>query len=332
MRKYLCLILFLPLMLSACRVRLQSAQPTTAADKMQQRESSQFGNTNSNAENPDSAEKTSDDENLKEFHAEDGKTVENPDASRKEYDENAAAEITGRTDRLIHREGEGSGSFAENIDSDLSVSKLKENAEETALLTAAAEEAEETGISEDGEAAESILEYYTVLLQDRGRSLFECKRQHVYWETSADHMTVYKTSPEHRIILNAGAYDVSSRLLAENLEVDDSWVVRKNPGVIVKVVPENVLGSSVMSTEAADAVRTELLTRPGWNGIDAVRQERVILLSEEILTAPYLQVAAMLAVAKTAVPDLYADVEVEEALSQLIIESTGEKPTGIFIY
>ena len=79
------------------------------------------------------------------------------------------------------------------------------------------------GEDPDAEAADSALTYYTVLLQDRMGSLFECQRANVYWETAQDHVTVHKTSPEHALILQSGAYDVSSRLLPENLLVDDGW-------------------------------------------------------------------------------------------------------------
>ena len=132
------------------------------------------------------------------------------------------------------------------------------------------------------------------------------------------------------MILGAGAYDVSARLLEENLRVDDGWVVRKNPDLIVKVVPGNVLGSGVSSLENAETIKLELLSREGWNGISAVREGRVLLLSEELLREPYLQIGAMLTLAKTANPDLYEDVDAEEALKSLILEATGATPDGIF--
>lgn len=270
--------------------------------------------------------------NLNESLSDTGNTVENPDAARKEYDENASAEIIEGTDRLIHGEGEGSGSFRHSADSTETDMKLNETSEETALLTAITEEAEETGVSEDGKQADSVLQYYTTLLQERGKSLFECKRMYVYWETAADHMTIHKSSPEHTLILNAGAYDVSARLQQDKLNIDDGWVVRKNPNVIVKVTGNDVLGSAVRSTEAAETLLTELNAREDWNSIDAIRNARVLLLSEELLSTPYLQIGAMLVLAGTANPDLYEDVDPTAALQKLIEEATGSVPNGIFFF
>ncbi|MBQ8953046.1 MAG: hypothetical protein IJ048_02930, partial [Clostridia bacterium] len=261
-----------------------------------------------------------------------GSTKENPDAPRKEYDENAPAEIVPGRERLLHGEGEGNGAPAPQEEAAESASRLDEGAEETATQTVAAQEAEQAGVSEDAEAADSSMTYFTVLLQDRLGSLFECQRANVYWETAEDHVTIFKTSPEHQLILNAGAYDVSARLLQENLRVDDGWVARKNPGVVVKVVDGGALGSGVSSPGAAKAIRQGLLAREGWASMDAVRGGRVLLLSQELLEAPYLQTAAMLMIAKTANASLFADVDLSEALQMLAEEATGTLPTGIYYY
>lgn len=259
-------------------------------------------------------------------------TRENPEASRREYDENAAAEITAGTDRLLHAPGEGDGAPRPEDAAELSAAQTDENADETAEQTVAAPEADRMGVSEDAEEADSAMTYYTVLLQDRLGTLFECQRATAYWETADDHVTVYRTSPEHAMILEAGCYDASARLLAENLRVDDGWVARKNPGLIVKVVRGDVLGGRAASTGAAKAIRDGLMAREGWSGIDAVRAGRVLLVSEEALEAPPLRTLALLAMAKTANPQLFSDVDLDEALQMLWEEAVGTAPTGTYVY
>ena len=260
------------------------------------------------------------------------KTKENPEASRKEYDENAPAEIVPGTDRTVHAAGEGDGAFAPGDAEKEKVSKLNDAADETAVQTVPAGEAERLGVSDEAEEADSAMTYYTVLLAERTGSLFECQRLNLYWETAQDHVTVYKTSPEHSLILNAGAYDVSARLLEENLRVDDGWIGRKDPGVIVKAVDSGILGAGVSSAVKARGVYAALLARDGWASIDAVRNRRVILLSEELLEAPYLQMAAMLAIAKTAYPELLSEVDPVRALETLAEEAAGSIPGGIYFY
>ncbi|MBR2571716.1 MAG: hypothetical protein IKE30_06255 [Clostridia bacterium] len=261
-----------------------------------------------------------------------GRTRENPEAARKEYDEKAPAEMVSGTERTVHGEGEGSGASVEREDADEAVARLRETAQEDITQTVAADRAEKMGVSEDAREADSAMTYFTLLLQDRMGSLFECQRRYVYWETAEDHVTVFKTSAEHSLILNAGAYDVSARLLPENLRVDDGWVARKNPGVIVKAVGRSVLGTGVSSVSAAKKVYGGLLGRNGWEAVDAVQNGRVLLLSEELLETPHLQVAAMLMVAKTSNPELFADVDTAKALEMLSEEATGSIPAGIYCY
>ncbi len=115
-------------------------------------------------------------------------------------------------------------------------------------------------------------------------------------------MTVFKTSDEHQLILDAGAYDVSARLLQENLKVDDGWVCRKNPEIVVKIVSRNILGGGVLSAAPAAAALQALINR----------------------------LAAGLVIAKTANPEAYADVNLDQALSALTVEATGAAGEGLY--
>ena len=259
-----------------------------------------------------------------------GRTRENPEATRKEFDENAPAEVVGGTERELHTEGGGNGAPVMDPAGADRVTRADADAEEEALRDVAADEAERTGVSEDAEAADSAMRYYTALLRDRTESLYECKRVNIYLETARDHVTIHKTSPEHGLITDAGAYDVSARLLAENLRVDDGWVMRKNPQVIVKLTDPGTLGKSAADTARAKALLGEMVSREGWSGIDAVKNRRVLLISEEMTGAPHLRLAAALIIAKCAYPDLFAGLDIDEATGQLAQEATGSVPAGRF--
>ena len=325
------LILCLVLTLSGCRIRTTGGTPPA--------ESSLPDSTSGTSaeDHPGDAEtekKSAEDgkEDPAEAETAGGRTRENPEAARKEYDENAPAEIVPGTNRLIHGEGEGEGAPLLSEEAQQAVSRLNSQAEETASQTVAAEEADRMGVDEDAEEADSAMTYFTVLLEDRLGSLYECQRTNIYWETEQDYVTVFKTSTEHGLILEAGAYDVSARLLEENLKVNDGWVVRKNPGVIVKIVDSGVLGNGTASTDAARTVYQRLTAREDWKGIDAVKNGRVLLLSQELLEAPYLQTAAKVMIAKTAYESLFADVDPEKALRMLTEEAAGTVPEGIWFY
>jgi len=197
----------------------------------------------------------------------------------------------------------------------------------TATETVPTEEADQTGVDDSGAVADSMQTYYLTLLSDRVGDLFECKRLYVYWETPEDHRTVFKTSQEHDLILGAGAYDVSAKLLAENLTVDDGWVVRKNPEVIVKVT-----GSGALDTFAAASLCEELTARAEWNGINAVQNRRVLVLSQSLLDTQAGRIAVMVYLAKLMYPEQLADVDAGEALRALTEESDGVAWAGQYAY
>lgn len=257
------------------------------------------------------------------------RTRENSEAAQKEFDENAAVEIVAGLDRALYGPGEEDGAFAYG-DAGQPASKLNADAGETARQTVGAPESDRIGTAEDAAMADSAFRYYTVLLRERSESLYVCKKLNLYWETAEDHVTVYKTSEEHQLILDAGAYDVSARLLPENVRVDDGWVCRKNPEIIVKIVPRNVLGGNVLNGAPATAELQALISRPGWGETDAVQNKRVLLISQDMLEAPHLRLAAGLLIAKTANPEVYADVDVAQALKALMEEAAGTAGEGLY--
>ncbi|MBR6184865.1 MAG: hypothetical protein IKQ41_01225 [Clostridia bacterium] len=327
------LIVTLAVFLAGCRTRTKNAPSATESPAAFGEGSAQGEGENPSDTASASREAETGETDGPQSEEADGRTKENPDASRKEYDENAPAEVVPATDHLLHGEGEGNGAPAQaSEDTAESAARLNAQASEAATQIVPAREAEQTGVSEEAEQADSAMVYFTALLQERTRSLFECQRVNVYLETAQDHVTIHKSSPEHALILNAGAYDVSSRLLSENLKVDNGWVARKNPQMIVKLVDKSVLGGGAASFAAAKAVYKALCAREDWAGIDAVKNRKILLLSQELLEAPYLQTAAALMIAKTANPELYSDVNLDQALGMLAREAAGTLPAGLYYY
>lgn len=259
-------------------------------------------------------------------------TEEDPESDRKEYDENASAEIAPGADNVLQTEGEEENVSGHDPSAEQGGNKTDDQAEHTVTETVPAEEADQTGVADDAEIADTAIYYYQTLLSDRLSSLFECQRLYIYWETPESYRTVFKTSQEHQLILDAGAYDVSAKLLEENLTVDDGWVQRKNPGAIVKVVSSQVLGYDVSGTSAAQGVWNEMISRHGWNEIDAVKNGCVIVLSEDMLDSQAMRTAAAVHLAKILYPAQFEDVDPAEALRALSEEATGHAASGTFVF
>jgi len=260
----------------------------------------------------------------------------NPDApsqqdetsERREFSPDADGELTPDAETPLYAPAdEGTAAPAPTAGDGEPVNVEAEHAEQTATETVPSDEAEQLGVDESGETAESVQTYYLTLLADRVGDLFECKRLYVYWETDEDHRTVHKSSLEHQLILGAGAYDVSAKLLEENLTVDDGWVSRKNPDVVVKVVDGGALDIG-----AAQALCEELSARSDWAGITAIRERRVLVLSHRLLDTQAGQTAAMVYLAKLMYPTQMEDVDADEALRALTEEGSGSAYSGAYSY
>ena len=257
----------------------------------------------------------------------DGPSGEAEDSERREYAPDAEGELTPEAETPLAAAAEAPGGNASPAEGEGAPANVEsEGAEKTALETLPAEEAEELGIQETGETADSMETYYLTLLDSRLGALFECKRLYVYWETDEDYRTVCRTSLEHRLILGAGAYDVSAKLLEENLTVDDGWISRKKPDVVVKVAGGGSLDA------AARSLGAELAARPGWEELPAVREGRVLLLSGRLLESRAGQIAAMVYLAKLTYPEQMEDVDPDEALRALTEEAGGSPWSGAYAF
>ena len=251
-------------------------------------------------------------------------------SERREYSETGSGELAPDAETPLYEEpaeDEAPAQLTPESGEGTPVHTEEEDAAQTATETLPAEEADRLGADEDAEAADSVLTYYLTLLSDRVGPLFECKRLNVYWETAADHTTVFKSSPEHDLILLAGAYDVSARLLEDNLAVDDGWVLRKDPDAVVKVVEGGALDGP-----AAAALCGELAAREDWAEIGAIREGRVLILSGALLDTQAGRTAAAVYLAKLLYPEQMADVDADAALRDLTAEAAGGALAGLYAY
>lgn len=181
----------------------------------------------------------------------------------------------------------------------------------------------ETTIDPEGDKVQIIVDQYTDLLEQGKLKLYACQQNNVYFETVTDYLTVGKGSPEHQIILDSGGANVADMRMPNALNVDDAWVIKMNPGTIVKCVDASVLGSAVHDTTAAAQTYSELCSRPGWDGVNAVMYGNVVLLSEELFETDEGRLAAKLYIASAMYPTLFANVDLNAYCTTIFGENCG---------
>ena len=92
------------------------------------------------------------------------------------------------------------------------------------------------------------------------------------------------------------------------------------------------MGETIEDPAAVQEVYNSLVTRPGWDSVDAVKNGKVLILYSRIGTSPLGLAIAPLNIAKVAYPDQFADIDPNEYLADLLETYWGESLTGIWTY
>jgi iron(III) dicitrate-binding protein len=108
----------------------------------------------------------------------------------------------------------------------------------------------------------------------------------------------------------SGAYNIFGD--AKNVQVNPEAVIERNPAYIVKV-SEPKVNSSYIPPTAEDHARilSELKSREGWDTIDAVKNDRILLLSHYVHGGASKLVGTMY-IAKFLYPDQLPDLHPED--------------------
>lgn len=183
----------------------------------------------------------------------------------------------------------------------------------------------QTKPSGDGGSVETIMDKYADFLEDGVGRLYPCQVSYIYLEGEEGYQTFSRGSDENQLIMESGCYNLAEKLGGETF-IDDDWIIKKNPELIVKIVSSDVLGKNVESTEAAMEVCSTIRTRPGWDTTRAVVNGNILILSKELMNSDEGKLAAKLYISSTLYPSLFSSLD----LSAMCHELLGEG--GIYAY
>ena len=172
--------------------------------------------------------------------------------------------------------------------------------------------------AEEGGTIGAIVGEYTGLLSEGLGTLFECHIPYVYAELEIDYQTGNRQSPLHTLIIESGGYNTAEKLTDSAQTVDAGWVTRKNPELLVKFVTPSILGADVNNIQVAAAKFDELPARNGWNGLSAIINRKVILLSSTLLNTEHGKLIAKLYMARAMHPELFSELDVDSVCKQIM--------------
>jgi iron complex transport system substrate-binding protein len=175
------------------------------------------------------------------------------------------------------------------------------------------------------------------LVKSEVDAMSEEEKVKVYWEnTASGYVTISKKSSAHEIVTLAGGNNIAQDLEGRSPEVDPEWVITQDPDVIMHYPMGNNYqgGFGTSDTEPFKRIRQEIISRPGFDQIKAVKSDEVYICSQIIKTGAFENIAVIY-VAKALYPDLFKDLDPAAELKEMVEKYLGlswATMDGVFIY
>jgi iron complex transport system substrate-binding protein len=173
----------------------------------------------------------------------------------------------------------------------------------------------------------NFLNKYMNLIKDRTSKLPASQKPLVYLEGYTDYTTVGPGSGGLLMLEAAGGRNLAGDYRIPSPKVNTEWVIAKNPQFIIKSVASSVPSGYGETINPMKAARKDLMNRPGWDKIKAVKSDQVYILSNEIYTGPFMPVGIAY-MAKWLHPDLFQDLDPAEILREEMTKFFGLEPDG----
>ncbi len=188
-------------------------------------------------------------------------------------------------------------------------------------------------LAKEKQAKEYIASYnkYQQLIVDRTKKLSSEDKPLVYLEGYTDYTAASGDSGGAQLLASAGGQNIASDIADDSSKVSAEWVLSKNPQFILKAVASSVASGYGESGDAMKEKRAEIMSRPGWEKIDAVKSDKVYLLSSDIYVGPRM-VVGMAYFAKWLHPELFKDIDPEAINKEFLQKYHSIEPEGVWIY
>lgn len=178
----------------------------------------------------------------------------------------------------------------------------------------------------------SFIDKYMNLVKDRTSKLKPEEKVSAYWEGYSDYNTVSKGASGDEILSMIGAENIAKDQPVAYPKVSNEWIIEKNPKYIVKTPMTNIsFGYGVSDNQAVSAVYNKVITRTGWEKIDAVQNKKVYMVSNEITTSARGMIGICY-LAKLCYPDLFKDLDPEAVHKEMLKKFYGIEYKGNWIY
>ena len=197
-----------------------------------------------------------------------------------------------------------------------------------------AEETRKLGyILDKKDRAEEFLEFWQSMIdfvEERTKKLKPEEKKTVYYEFLRPYYTFGGGSRIDAVIQKSGGINIFGDIPEYSFEVDPEELLKRDPDVIFKDM-HTTPGYSLTDTSKLEEAREEMLSRPGWDKLTAVKNGRVYIGTREV----FVWVGGAMGVchmAKWLHPDLFEDLDPEIFRKEYMEEWQGVPYQGVYTY
>lgn len=184
------------------------------------------------------------------------------------------------------------------------------------------------------EKAEEIISFmdgYLNIVYERINKLKLAEKElpEVYFETNSEYKNVSAQTSYHKSIVEAGGINIAAAALSKLPLLSPEWIIKNNPDVIIRKV------SGDENFDEMRALRDEIMSRPGFENINAVKNNRIYIIKSSIFMT-FRYPVGLLYYAKWFHPDIFNDMDPAEVHQDVISNFFGEaewsKITESFVF
>lgn len=188
-------------------------------------------------------------------------------------------------------------------------------------------------LGREREAEEYIALFEKSLKQvtERVKDLKPEEKVPVYLEGYTDYSTNGPGSGGAEMLELVGGKNIAANEPIPYPTVSAEWVVSRNPEVIIKAASSRVKHGYGAPEEGMKKMREQIISRPGWQQIRAVKEDRVYVISSEIYTGPRAAVGIAY-FAKWLYPKLFTGLNPEAIHKEFLRRFHGLELKGAWVY
>jgi iron complex transport system substrate-binding protein len=183
-------------------------------------------------------------------------------------------------------------------------------------------------------------DHYTGMVKERASAILEEDRVRVFLER--EKTTESKPVVRWAYASDTGYTDLCDLACGENIargeidyngDVESEWVMEENPDVIIGLSYSG--GYNAEDDSLLRAYREDIMSAPGFELVDAVKNERVHVISGDFALGPQMTIGAVV-VAKWLYPELFRDLDPEAVHQEFLRDFMGVDydlaEQGAFVY